>query len=74
MSNRADRSSAGQLRLLDDSHQADRPRRARYLHVHTAEEQAAFARSQAIILQIRPDCLASDERLCPGGVRQGDPR
>jgi hypothetical protein len=67
MSRRADLNSAGQLRLLDGPHQTDRPRRARYVHVHTVEEQAAFARSQAIILQIRPDWLAPDERLCPGG-------
>ena len=70
MSRRADLRSAGQLRLLDDPHQADRPRRARYVHVHTADEQAAFARSQAIILQIRPDWLAPDERLCPGGCEK----
>src|SRR2546423_7696001 len=67
MSRRADLHSDGQLRLLDDPHQADRPRRANYVHVHTAEEQASFARSRAIILQIRPDWLAPDERLCPGG-------
>jgi hypothetical protein len=67
MSRRADLNSAGQLRLLDGPHQTDRPRRARYVHVHTAEEQASFARSQAIILQIRPDWLGPDERLCPGG-------
>ena len=51
MSRRADLSSAGQLRLLDGPHQADPPRRPRYVHVLTADEQAAFARSQAIIFQ-----------------------
>jgi hypothetical protein len=70
MSRRADLSSAGQLRLLDGPHQADRPRRPRYVHVQTAEEKAAFAHSLAILLQIRPEWLVPGERLCPGGCEK----
>lgn len=44
-----------------------RQRRARYVHVHTPEELAAFERSKAIIAQIRGDGLGEDEKWCPGG-------
>jgi hypothetical protein len=41
-------------------------RRKRYVHRHTPEELAAFDRTNATILAIRPDWLADGERLCPG--------
>jgi hypothetical protein len=37
------------------------------VHVHSAEEKAAFARSLAVLAEIRPEWLDSSERLCPGG-------
>jgi hypothetical protein len=36
------------------------------VHQHTAEELAAFDRTNATIYAIRPDWLAEGERLCPG--------
>ena len=41
-------------------------RRKRYVHRHTPGELAAFDRTNATILAIRPDWLAEGERLCPG--------
>ena len=68
MSSRADRSrsvAAGQLELFE----SERPpaRRARYRHVHSPAELAAFDRTLAVVLEIRPDFLGDNERLCPGG-------
>jgi hypothetical protein len=41
--------------------------RSRYRHVHTPEELAAFDRSAAIVLAIRPEWVPADRRFCPGG-------
>jgi hypothetical protein len=62
MSRRAELTAGGQLALF-----ADKPSpRGRYRHQHTADELAAFERTLATLYAIRPDWLASDERLCPG--------
>jgi hypothetical protein len=70
MSRRADLSSVGQLRLLEGPHQADNPRRPPHLRFHTPEEEAAFALSEWTSLQIRPEWLRPEKRLCPGGCEK----
>jgi hypothetical protein len=58
---------ADQLALIDVKAAPGRRRRARYVHVHTAEELAAFARSIENSMRIRGDELETDEKWCPGG-------
>jgi len=42
-------------------------RRSKVPYAHTPDELAAFERLNGVLLTIRPDWLASDERLCQGG-------
>ncbi len=60
------RSAGGEQLALFET-QPRRSRRPRYRHVHSPAELAAFDRLVAVVLEIRPDFLADDERLCPGG-------
>jgi hypothetical protein len=55
-----------QLSLVDVKPAPGRRRPARYVHVHTPEELAAFARSIENSMRIRGDELAPDEKWCPG--------
>jgi hypothetical protein len=57
--------TAGQLALFDMPGKR-RSRRARYRHVHTKEELAAFDRSLTVAARVRGG-LSEDERWCPGG-------
>ena len=56
-----------QLSLIEVEPSPGRRRRAKYIHVHTPEELAAFERSKAIADQIRGLDLSPDEKWCPGG-------
>jgi hypothetical protein len=56
--------TAGQLALFEMSMKR-RSRKARYRHVHTKEELAAFDRTLAVVARI-PGGLEEDERWCPG--------
>jgi hypothetical protein len=55
---------AGQM-PLHDLPAKRRSRKARYRHVHTKEELAAFDRTLAVVARIRGG-LEEDERWCPG--------
>ncbi len=57
--------TAGQLPLFEMPVKR-RSRKARYRHVHTKEELAAFDRTLAVVARIRGG-LEDDERWCPGG-------
>lgn len=56
-----------QLSLVEVKPPPGRRRRVPYVHVHTPEELAAFARSIANSMRIRGDELGPDEKWCPGG-------
>ena len=56
-----------QLGLLERPTAREREKRSRYRPVHSAEQLAAFEQTLAVVGAIRPDGLAVDRRLCPGG-------